>query len=102
MHRTLQQEGLTIEYAGEYGQLDEALRRQEFDVVLLEVTGDDAVEPAVAAALRVKRNHAGQFVGYLADPHLETRGLAGDAVLPRNNPVRLREQLRELLRQEET
>lgn len=98
IHRALQQEGLTIDYAGDYSQLDTALRRQKFDVVLLEVTGDHAVEPAVAAALRVKRSYTGQFVGYLADPHLEMKGLAGDAVLPRN-PARLREQLWELMRQ---
>jgi hypothetical protein len=100
VYRALQQEGFTIVYAGDYAQLDIALHTQKFDVVLLEVTGDHAVEPAVAAALQVKRSHPGQFVGYLADPHLETRGLAGDAVLPRN-PAGLREQLAELLRQEE-
>jgi len=84
MHRALQQQGMAVEYAGDYAQLDEALRRRRFDVVLLEVTGEHAVEAAVAAALQVKRSNAGQFVGYVADAHLETSGLAGDAVFPRN------------------
>ena len=99
MHQALQQEGVVTEYAGDYSQLEKALQRQKFNVVLLEVTGDHAVEAAVAAALRVKRSHGGQFVGYLVDPHLETRGLAGDAVLPRN-VSRLREKLEEILREE--
>jgi PleD family two-component response regulator len=100
MHRALHEEGLAVEYAGDYSQVEAALRRRKFDVVLLEVTSEHAVEPAVAAALRVKRSHSGQFVGYLADPHLGTRGLAGDAVLPRD-VARLRQQLRELLRGDE-
>ncbi len=84
MHRALKEQGLPIEFAGEYSQLDAQLHAQSYDMVLLEVTGEHAVEPAVAAALRVKRANAKQFVGYLADASLETSGLAGDAVLPRN------------------
>jgi len=84
MHRALEQEGFAIAYAGDYSQLDAQLHAQTYDMVLLEVTGEHAVEPAVAAALRVKRANAKQFVGYLADASLETSGLAGDAILPRN------------------
>jgi DNA-binding response OmpR family regulator len=84
MHRALEQNGFAVQYAGDYTKVDGALNRQKFDVVLLEVTGEHAVEPAVAAALRVKRSNAQQFVGYLADSSLETSGLAGDAVFPRN------------------
>lgn len=84
MHRALLQIGLSIEYAGDYSQLDARLNAQKYDLVLIEVTGEHAVEPAVEAALRVKRADAQQFVGYLADASLETSGLAGDAVLPRN------------------
>ena len=62
-------------------------------MVLLEVTGEHAVEAAVAAALRVKRANASQFVGYLADASLETSGLAGDAVFPRS-AARVEEALR--------
>ncbi len=84
IHRALVQHGFLIEYAGDYSQLDARLNQQKYDVVLLEVTGIHAVEPAVAAALRVKRVDAQQFVGYLADPSLEASGLTGDAILPRN------------------
>jgi len=84
MHRALQEQGFSIEFVGDYSQLEAQLHAQPYDLVLLEVTGEHAVEPAVAAALRVKRANAKQFVGYLADASLETSGLAGDAVLPRN------------------
>lgn len=84
MHRALQGSGFPIHYAGDYSQLDALLDGGEYDVVLLEVTGAHAVEPAVAAALRVKRANADQFVGYLADADLETSGLAGDAIFPRS------------------
>jgi PleD family two-component response regulator len=84
MHRALQKQKFAIEYAGDDSQLDARLSGQKYDVVLLEVTGEHAVEPAVEAALRVKRADAQQFVGYLADAGLETNGLAGDAVLPRS------------------
>ncbi|MGA8111110.1 MAG: hypothetical protein WBD46_13965 [Acidobacteriaceae bacterium] len=96
MHQALRQQGVTVEYAGDYAQLDEALRRRSFDVVLLEVTGEHAVEAAVAAALQVKRSNALQFVGYVADAHLETSGLAGDAVFPRN-AARLPRELKKFL-----
>jgi PleD family two-component response regulator len=92
IHRALQERGFAIEYAGDYSQVDAQLNARKYDVVLLEVTGQHAVEPAVAAALRVKRANAGQFVGYLADATLETSGLAGDAILPRN-ATRLPEEL---------
>lgn len=84
IHRTLQEQGFVVEYVGDYSQVDGHVKQRKYDVVLLEVTGEHAVEPAVAAALRVKRANAGQFVGYLADATLETSGLAGDAILPRN------------------
>jgi PleD family two-component response regulator len=92
LHRALLEQGFAIEYAGDYSQVDAQLIARKYDVVLLEVTGEHAVEPAVAAALRVKRANAGQFVGYLADATLETSGLAGDAILPRN-AAKLREEL---------
>ena len=84
LHRALQQHGIEVEFAGEYSQLDGLLHQQSYAMVLLEVTGDHAVEPAVETALRVKRANANQFVGYLADAALETSGLAGDAIFPRN------------------
>jgi PleD family two-component response regulator len=93
MHRALQQNGFAVEYAGDYAQVELALHERAFDLVLLEVTGEHAVELAVEAALRVKRRNARQFVGYLADANLQTSGLAGDAVFPRN-AARLPEALR--------
>lgn len=93
MHTALQGSGFPVHYAGDYSQLDGLLDGGQFDVVLLEVTGPHAVEPAVAAALRVKRANADQFVGYLADSELETSGLAGDAIFPRS-VARLPEALR--------
>lgn len=96
IHRALQEQGFAVEYAGDYSQVDSQLNERKYDVVLLEVTGEHAVEPAVAAALRVKRANAGQFVGYLADAALETSGLAGDAILPRD-ATKLPEVLRRLM-----
>lgn len=93
MHRALEARGFEVEFAGDYAQVESVLHRRRYDVVLLEVTGEHAVEPAVEAALRVKRGNAGQFVGYLADASLGNSGLAGDAIFPRN-PVGLPEALR--------
>ena len=84
IRRALEQHGFAVEYAGRSAEVEPALSGRRFDVVLLEVTGEHAVEPAVEAALRVKRGNARQFVGYLADSSLESSGLAGDAVFPRN------------------
>ena len=83
-HELLKEDGFAIDYAGSYSGIEDHLDQRDFDVVLLEVTSEHAVESAVDAALRVKRANAGQFVGYLADADLETSGLAGDAVFPRN------------------
>lgn len=96
MHQLLKEDGFTIDYAGSYSGIETHLDENDFDVVLLEVTGEHAVESAVNAALRVKRANAGQFVGYLADADLETSGLAGDAVFPRN-AEKLRNALRRFL-----
>jgi PleD family two-component response regulator len=96
IHRALEQHGFTVEFAGDYARVDSLLRARGFAVVLLEVTGEHAVEAAVAAALRVKRGNAGQFVGYLADASLETSGLAGDALFPRN-AARLQDALRRVI-----
>lgn len=84
MRRLLESAGFRVEYAGDYSRLDHALHVQDFDAILLEVTGEHAVEAAVAAALRVKRANARQFVGYLADPALHSSGLAGDGIFPRS------------------
>lgn len=96
MQLLLKEQGYAIDYAGSYGAVETHLERKDFDLVLLEVTSEHAVEPAVDAALRVKRANAHQFVGYLADADLETSGLAGDAIFPRN-AERLRQALRQFL-----
>jgi PleD family two-component response regulator len=84
VYRALEQNGFAVEFVADYDEVDSQLNERPFDVVLLEVTGEHAVEEAVAAALRVKRSNSGQFVGYLADASLSASGLAGDAVFPRN------------------
>jgi PleD family two-component response regulator len=99
LHKILREEGFQVHFAGDYASLESHLTRATFDMVLLEVTGDYAVEPAVAAALRVKRANAGQFVGYLADSSLDASGLAGDGVFPRN-ATRLPSALRTFLADE--
>jgi PleD family two-component response regulator len=98
IQQTLAGEGFLIQYAGHYAQLDSSMENERFDIVLLEVTGEHAVESAVDTALRVKRANPGQFVGYLADPALDASGLAGDAVFPRN-PAKLPDRLRAFLSQ---
>lgn len=100
IQQTLAGEGFLIQYAGHYRQLDSSLENERFDMVLLEVTGEHAVESAVDTALRVKRANPGQFVGYLADPVLDASGLAGDAVFPRN-PIKLPDRLRAFLSEED-
>ena len=82
--RALKGAGFRVHCAGDYSRLEGALDGCRFDVVLLEVTGAHAAEAAVAAALRVKRTRAGQFVGYLADASLHTSGLGGDGIFPRS------------------
>lgn len=96
IHQLLKEEGFAIDFVGEYSRIDPNMHGKEFDVVLLEVTSEHAVESAVDTALRVKRANAAQFVGYVADANLETSGLAGDAVFPRN-ALKLREALRRFL-----
>jgi PleD family two-component response regulator len=96
LHQALRKEGFEVHFAGDYSGLDAHLDRQAFDMVLLEVTGEYAVESAVATALRVKRARTGQLVGYIADTSLDARGLAGDGIFPRS-AARLSQALRSFL-----
>jgi hypothetical protein len=82
--KVLRDQGFDVQFAGAYSGLDAHLSRQAFDMVLLEITGVHAIEPAIQAALRVKRTNSAQFVGYLADPPLGSNGLPGDGVFPRS------------------
>jgi len=96
LHRVLRDEGFDVHYAGSYSACDGSLHNRTFDMVLLEVTGEYAVELAVETALRIKRGNRAQFVGYLADPSLNASGLAGDGVFPRST-TQLPETLRRFL-----
>jgi hypothetical protein len=96
LQQSLREQGFEVHFAGDYSGLDAHLDRQSFDMVLLEVTGEYAVESAVATALRVKRARADQLVGYIADTPLDARGLAGDGIFPRN-AARLPQALRSFL-----
>lgn len=82
--RVLKEAGFEVQIAGDYSRLEDAMDGCRYDLVLLEVSSEHAVEPAVEAALRVKRADAAQFVGYLADASLSTSGLGGDGIFPRS------------------
>jgi hypothetical protein len=82
--RALEDAGFRVRFAGGYSGVEDAMDEDRYDMILLEVSSVEAVEPAVEAALRVKRTDAGQFVGYLADASLSTSGLGGDGVFPRS------------------
>jgi hypothetical protein len=82
--KVLKEAGFQVQVAGDYSRLEGAMDERHYDLVLLEVSSEQAVEPAVEAALRVKRADAGQFVGYLADASLSASGLGGDGIFPRN------------------
>lgn len=99
VRHALEQAGFHVVYAGEYEGVETALGSGNFDLVLLEVTGQHAVEAAVSAALRIKRTNSEQIVGYLADASLSNSGLAGDGVFPRNS-TSLPSVLRSFLRAE--
>lgn len=94
--RALENAGFRVQLAGDYSGVEGAMHNRGYDMVLLEVSREGAVEPAVEAALRVKRANAAQFVGYLADASLSTSGLGGDGIFPRSSsklPAALRSRL---------
>lgn len=84
LRRVLEGAGFEVCFAGDYSGLDQAMDARRFDVILLDVSGQHAVEAAVETALRVRRANQWQFIGYLADASLSAAGLAGDGVFPRN------------------
>jgi PleD family two-component response regulator len=83
VRKALEDAGFRVQFAGDYSRLEDAMDENRYDLILLEVSSEHAVEPAVEAALRVKRADAAQFVGYLADASLSTSGLGGDGIFPR-------------------
>lgn len=96
LRRVLEQAGFEVSFAGDFSCLEQALDLRQFDVILLDVSGEHAVEAAVQAALRVRRANRRQFIGYLADASLGTSGLGGDGIFPRR-PAELPKALRDRL-----
>lgn len=78
-------EGFRVHLAPGFHELETIWHQYHHPMVLLEVSGPQSVEAAVDTALRLKHHDPQQFVGYLADPVLQTSGLAGDAVFPRTS-----------------
>lgn len=76
--------GFQVDLASDYHHLEQLWQQMRHDIVLLEVSHPNSVEPATASALRIKRLDALQFVGYLADANLRLFGLTGDAILSRD------------------
>jgi hypothetical protein len=77
--------GFRVHLAPDFHELETIWQQHRHPVVLLEVSGPQSVEAAVRTALRLKHHDPQQFVGYLADPVLQTSGLAGDAIFPRTS-----------------
>ena len=84
LHRALENDGMLVRFAPGYHELEPLTRAHEDGIVLIEVSNEQSVEEAVGLALRLKRQNAGRFVGYLADPVLHASGLTGDAIFPRS------------------
>jgi len=76
--------GFNVDTANDYIDTETLWRQSRHEVVLLEVSYPDSVEPAIKSALRIKRQNAQQFIAYLADASLRMSGLTGDAILSRD------------------
>lgn len=100
LHQALVSEGLPVDLAPTYHQIDGIWQQRRHRLVLLEVSGAHGVEAAVSVALQLKRRDPLQFVGYAADPLLHSSGLAGDAIFPRTSE-HLAEALRRHFREDE-
>jgi hypothetical protein len=83
LHRALLYHGFRVQTAA-YRELEAIWKQGRHPIILLEVTGQQSIERAIAAALQIKSIDNQQFVGYLADDFLRSYGgLAGDAIFPR-------------------
>ena len=94
--------GFDVETADDYRHLEALWQQLRHDIILFEVSHADSVESATESALRIKRQHAQQFIAYLADANLRMSGLTGDAILSRDSarlPQALRDALNESPRQ---
>jgi hypothetical protein len=85
LHCDLADKGFRTQFAPSYSELPTLWQQRRHPMVLLEVSCAHGVEPAVNAALQLKRRNPLIFVGYLADPALHTSGLTGDAIFPRTS-----------------
>lgn len=88
--------GFHVDTANDYIDLETLWRQSRHEVVLLEISHPNSVEPAIESALRIKRQHAQQFIAYLADASLHMSGLAGDAIFTRD-ANRLPQELRKAI-----
>ena len=93
LHRSLQQEGFTVQLASGYSDLEdhnferETPQRCHHIRMVLSCSKSpicNRLKLPSTVAMRLKRRNASQFVGYIVDPILHTSGLAGDAVFPRS------------------
>jgi PleD family two-component response regulator len=84
LRNALLRAGFFVDLASDYRHLELLWQQLRHDVVLLEVTYPDSVEPATETALSIKRQDAQQFIGYLADSALQMSGLTGDAIFSRD------------------
>jgi hypothetical protein len=80
LHYALCEQKFAVKLAAGYGELESLAVAHDNAIVLLEISRHQSVEDAVEVALRIKRNNASRFIGYLADRVLHSSGLAGDAI----------------------
>jgi CheY-like chemotaxis protein len=92
----LMKAGFNVDTANDYIDMETLWRQSRQEVVLIEVSHPDSIEPATTSALRIKRQNAQQFIAYLADAALQMSGLTGDAIFSRDTN-RLPQALRELI-----
>ncbi|GEM_PF-6949768 len=86
----------TVDLGSDYRHAELLWGELRHDIVLLEVSHPRSIESAIATALRIKGRDPRQFIAYLTDSALESSGLTGDAILPRD-PERLPRALREIM-----
>jgi PleD family two-component response regulator len=96
LRNALLKAGFTVDLSSDYRHAELLWGELRHDVVLLEVSHSRSVESAIATALHMKGRDPQQFIAYLADSALESSGLTGDAILPRD-AERLPQALREVM-----
>lgn len=88
--------GFYVDLASDYGHLELLWQQLRHDVILFEVCQPSSIESATESAIRIKRQDAQQFIGYLADASLQMSGLTGDAIFTRD-AQKLPQALRDVL-----